>query len=149
MRGLVRRLAMVAVPALLVGCASAPEGAATVSRPPAASGSAPVSGFYSVAQASRGRALFRRTCVECHSASEFRDSTFRRTWRGKTVADLYRDIAWSMPDDNPGGLPPQTYVDVIAYILQMNDFPSGDTRMTPDVEAMKGFPLWPSSGEGN
>ena len=48
-----------------------------------------------------------------------------------------------MPEDNPGGLPAQTYTDIIAYVLELNGYPSGTTELTPDRNVMKAFELWP------
>jgi len=99
--------------------------------------------FYTEDQAIRGEGFFRETCLSCHASSEFRGSTFERQWTGRTVRDLYAAIAYSMPDDNPGGLPAQTYTDVIAYILELNDYPAGAAELKPGRDAMRAQPLWP------
>jgi hypothetical protein len=99
--------------------------------------------FYTEDQAIRGEGFFRETCLSCHASSEFRGSTFERQWTGRTVRDLYAAIAYSMPDDNPGGLPAQTYTDVIAYILELNDYPAGAAELKPGRAAMRAQPLWP------
>ena len=103
---------------------------------------APLS-YYTRRQASRGDRFFEETCLSCHSSSEFRGRSFQRTWRGRSVGDLYDEIVYTMPDDNPGGLPTQTYLDVIAYVLQLNRFPSGDTELGPDYDVMLALPLFP------
>ena len=103
---------------------------------------APLS-YYTRTQASRGDRFFRETCLSCHSSSEFRGRSFQRTWRGRSVGDLYDEIVYTMPDDNPGGLPTQTYLDVIAYVLQLNRFSSGDTELGPDYDVMLELPLFP------
>lgn len=41
-----------------------------------------------------------------------------------------------MPDDNPGGLPEQTYADIVAYLLSLNDFPAGDSELPTSLEAL-------------
>ena len=56
---------------------------------------------------------------------------------------MYTSIAYSMPEDNPGGLPGQTYADVIAYILELNGYEAGDTELTTDRDAMRAMRLWP------
>jgi len=35
-----------------------------------------------------------------------------------------------MPPANPGSLPEATYANLVAYILQMNDYAAGDTPFT-------------------
>lgn len=107
------------------------------------SGSSDLPSFYSGEQAARGEGLFRETCLACHESSEFQGSTFERQWRGETVRDLFATIAYSMPDDNPGGLPTQTYVDIIAYILDLNGYPAGTVELTADRDAMRALTLWP------
>ncbi len=149
---------------VLVGCASTPEGSATggaaVSASPATMpessgsagtmsagemGSSTLAAFYSDEQAVRGEEFFRQTCLSCHSSSEFSGSTFEGQWAGRTVRDLYSAIAYSMPDDNPGGLPAQTYTDIIAYVLALNGYPSGGSELTPDRTAMRSMDLWPDA----
>ena len=109
---------------------------------PASASPAPAS-YYSEDQADRGRGFFRETCLSCHASSEFRGRSFQRQWQGRTVRDLYASVAFSMPDDNPGGLPAQTYTDVIAYILELNRVPAGDGELTSDRDTMRALPLWP------
>ena len=104
--------------------------------------------YYSADQASRGERFFRETCLSCHDSSEFRGSTFERQWRGQTVRDLYGNIAYSMPEDNPGGLPAQTYTDIIAYMLELNGYPPGAAELTPDRNTMRALPLWPDVPTG-
>jgi len=99
--------------------------------------------YYTRTQASRGDRFFEETCLSCHSSSEFRGRSFQRTWRGRSVADLYDEVVYTMPDDNPGGLPTQTYLDVIAYILQMNRFAEGDIELSSDYDVMMELPLFP------
>jgi len=104
--------------------------------------------YYSADQAARGEGFFRETCLECHSSSEFRGRAFERQWRGRTVRDLYASIAFSMPDDNPGGLPAQTYTDIIAYVLELNGYPSGAAELITDRDTMRAQSLWPEVQTG-
>ena len=41
-----------------------------------------------------------------------------------------------MPDDNPGGLPAQTYADIVAYMLELNDFPAGESELPTSMDAL-------------
>lgn len=121
------------------GCASG-RGGPTFQAP----ASPPVGpGFYSAAQAERGRRIFQDICFECHALSEMRGEDFEWDWRRRTVRDLYRDISRNMPDDFPGTLTPQAYVDVIAYILELNGYASGTAELVVDEEAMDNIPLGP------
>jgi len=93
---------------------------------------APAGGIFTEDQAERGRASFRSICSECHYSSEFRGTQFQFEWRRRTVWDFYREISRTMPEDAPGTLDPQQYVDIISYVLRANGFPAGDEELTPD-----------------
>ena len=54
-----------------------------------------------------------------------------------------------MPEDNPGGLTHQTYADIIAYILQLNEYASTDAELVPNQEAMDAIPLGPGAAKQN
>jgi hypothetical protein len=43
-----------------------------------------------------------------------------------------------MPQDNPGGLTRQQYLDVVLYLYKLNGAAAGDQELPPDDEAMKG-----------
>ena len=126
-------LTLAAWVALLAGYASAQEGA-----PEASSGNA----FYTVEQARRGSGFFRVHCYECHVSSEFARSTFEERWTNRAVGDFYEFVVYSMPLDYPGGLPEQTYADIIAYVLQLNDFPAGETELPPSMDALMEMIMW-------
>lgn len=99
--------------------------------------------FFTERQVARGRGYFREICLSCHESDEFEGRSFQRQWRRQTVRDMYTSIAYSMPEDNPGGLPGQTYADIIAYILELNGYEAGDTELTTDRAAMRAMRLWP------
>src|SRR5438309_1355805 len=48
------------------------------------------------------------------------DDGFKTGWVGKTVANRFRNIRTAMTAGAPGSLDDQTYVDIVAYILQFN-----------------------------
>ncbi len=124
---------------VLAGCASTSEGMpASAAPPPAAAPEATASAgaFYTSQQASRGEGLFRDNCVSCHASSEFTGSSFERRWRNRAVGDIYEFVLYSMPDDNPGGLPEQTYADIVAYMLRLNDFPTGNSELPTSLDAL-------------
>ena len=101
------------------------------------------SSLYTAAQSERGEDSFRDTCLSCHSSSEFRGRSFQRDWRGSSMGYLYEEIVYYMPEDNPGGLATSTYLDIMAYILDQNGFPAGETELVSDIDAMKEIVLFP------
>ena len=156
-------LACAAFAVLVAGCASTQEGAPASGVAPTtpvedAAPATPVadaapeadassgSAFYTVAQATRGSGLFRDNCAGCHASSEFAGSSFVRRWTNRAVGDIYEFVLYSMPEDNPGGLPKQTYADIIAYLLQMNDFPAGDTELPTSVDALMEMKMSAAAG---
>lgn len=113
---------------------AAPAGATaeTPDPPPDATPETPPAGIFTDAQARRGRTTFDEVCSECHTTSEFRGRTFQRTWGRRTVYSFFRTIRSTMPDDNPGGLEEQIYLDVVSYILSMNGHDGGTAELGAD-----------------
>jgi len=71
-------------------------------------------------QGLRGREVFTKTCVECHTKSDVTGQDFKIKWHTRPVFDLLDVIRTTMPDDKPGSLTPDQYVDVVAYLLRIN-----------------------------
>lgn len=95
---------------------------------------------YTSAQASRGRTAYRRYCEECHLANlqggalepPLVSPVFIDAWREDYLESLYEFISTRMPKDSdyePGSLKEKEYVDIVAYILQRNDFPAGTQEL--------------------
>lgn len=130
------------VPAVTV----APAGTA---EPPAAAdstaGPATVGAIFTESQADRGRTAFDEVCSECHTNSEFRGRSFQSNWGHRTVYSFYRTLRSTMPDDNPGGLEPQIYLDVVSYILSMNGHDAGESELSAD-SPMREVRIDPDSG---
>ncbi len=139
------RIVAAAALAVLLGCATSVEGGGptptTVAQEPSALG------LYSLEQAARGRRRFRQVCSECHFVSEFRGPDFESEWQRQTVWDLFRQVVRTMPEDDPGSLTQQTYADVMAYILQLNAYASGDAELVPSQDAMGAIPLGPGTAK--
>lgn len=94
---------------------------------PAAAG-----GIFTEPQADRGETTFDEVCSDCHTDSEFRGRAFQSNWGHRTVYSFYRTVRSTMPDDNPGGLDPQVYLDVVAYILSLNGHEAGESELSDD-----------------
>jgi mono/diheme cytochrome c family protein len=94
-------------------------------------------GAYTQAQSSRGEAAYKTSCVSCHSAKEYTGDAFRVAWLSRTAFDLFDRIKTLMPDDNPGILPRQEYVDIVAYMFSLNGYPAGADELPDDDEALK------------
>ena len=96
------------------------------------------SGIYNAEQAVRGNATFENNCAECHMSDlsgragpPLKGDDFMEHWRGKTVAELFEKIRTTMPADWRTQLSETRAIDVVAYLLQKNGFPSGAIELTP------------------
>jgi hypothetical protein len=94
-------------------------------------------GVFTEAQAVRGEARFRAVCVNCHSVKQFTTPSLFRTWSGRPLRDLFENVRSLMPDDDPGGLDRQTYVDVLAYLLKANGYPAGAAELPVGDPALR------------
>jgi mono/diheme cytochrome c family protein len=138
---------LTATVAIAAACSSAapPEtgpapGETTTSPPAAESAAEPVgTASFTVRQADRGQYDFGAVCGDCHSTSEFRGDNFLYKWRRRTAWDFYKLITTTMPENAPGSLSDEQYVDVIAYILQMNGFEAGAGELPATKAALDQF----------
>ncbi len=101
--------------------------------------------IYTDSQATRGDTLYKATCVKCHgetlagtdSAVSLAGTDFLVNWDGLTLDQLYDKMLTTMPSDNPKSLPSGQIVDILAYMLAKNAFPSGKTALPDDVAVLK------------
>ena len=102
-------------------------------------------GAYTDAQAERGRTAYQQSCVGCHRDDLRGDNTapsvvgesFLFLWGDMEVGELDAKIQKLMPPERPGSLPAQTYIDIVAFILQKNSFPPGPTELDADSGALQ------------
>ena len=52
-----------------------------------------------------------------------------------------------MPQDNPGSLETAQYVDVIAYMLQRSEFPSGSEELPADQDGLRAVTIQATQGQ--
>jgi mono/diheme cytochrome c family protein len=93
-------------------------------------------GVYTSAQADRGQGLFRSKCASCHAPNRFTDDLFYTSFAGKPLWEMFDVISDTMPEDNPGSMKPEEYVDVMAYLLKLNNFPTGEGELPTGKEAL-------------
>jgi mono/diheme cytochrome c family protein len=108
-------------------------------------------GVYTDAQATRGGRQYARSCEPCHGADLAGDpveeipalslDSFMTSWNGKSVKDLFDTLKRSMPRDKPGSLGTGAYVDVVAYLLQANKFPSGPRELPRTPEQLESIQI--------
>jgi mono/diheme cytochrome c family protein len=123
----------------------APAQAAT----PAAPAKTTQDGVYSDAQAARGKAQYTQSCATCHmddlsgsgQAPPLAGDAFSSVWDGHTVSELFDLTRTTMPQDNPGSLTPDQYVDIITYLFKANNLPSGKDDLKSDPDTLKGITI--------
>jgi mono/diheme cytochrome c family protein len=97
-------------------------------------------GTYTAAQATRGKDNFVMHCSSCHSedlsgksAPALKGSQFIDNWREFDLATLYGYIKENMPRGGKEKLTEQTYTEILAFMLEGNEYPAGPNELTPDA----------------
>ncbi len=97
---------------------------------PASAQSSVWDGVYTAAQAERGAGAWEGNCSACHGPSP----NLQR-FDNQTLGDAYTFISTKMPEGDPGTLEQSTYTNILAYLLQFNGFPAGETALAPAAAA--------------
>ena len=95
------------------------------------------SGVYTEEQATRGRDTYQMQCKSCHTPASHTGTTFASWWDRKPLSELYQFVTTRMPKNEPGSLAPEEYTDVVAYLLKLNEMPTGTEPLPSDSVAMK------------
>jgi S-disulfanyl-L-cysteine oxidoreductase SoxD len=114
-------------------------------------------GVFSKDQATRGRSAYAEHCASCHGGDlqggegkRLVGDQFWTDWRETTVDYLLTRVSTGMPlsDDGraAGTLSASTYEDLVAYILERNDFPAGTRHLT--LASSAGVPIIRRDGPG-
>lgn len=106
---------------------------------------------YTNEQAVRGQQVYQTTCVRCHPPGHLDGETFSVGWNERRVFDLYSLLRNTMPQDKPGSLSDDEYIDVIAYLLQRNHIPASSVALRPDTASLRDarIDVKPASGGGS
>jgi mono/diheme cytochrome c family protein len=94
--------------------------------------------IYTAEQAERGKEVYKRACAPCH-ALDFYSGHTMKSWDGGSLSDLYAAISTLMPQGNPGSLKRREYLDILAYILSLNDMPAGSEELPAGAADLKPF----------
>ena len=92
---------------------------------------------YTDEQAGRGQKLYAQQCAQCHgdglagveAAPPLTGDMFNSNWEGVALSDLFERIRTSMPQNNPGSLTRAQTADILAHMLKVGGFPSGDMQL--------------------
>ncbi len=106
----------------------------------AAARAQPSAGSFTAAQAASGRASYERHCAACHlpdlrgaTGPELTGSSFLNGWGSRPASDLLTLIRSTMPPGADGTLSDQDYLEVLAYILQVNGHVAGNQPLRADA----------------
>ena len=105
---------------------------------------------YTANQATAGAAVFTQACAVCHGPAmeglagpALKGDMFREMAAAQqlTADSLLTVTSMSMPQSDPGSLSAEQYNQVVAYILQQNGYPAGDTPLAPGAPHLKDLQL--------
>jgi len=119
--------------------AAIPKPPSSAANGPPPSGPSTKVGVYTNEQANRGKQVYAGSCRSCHSPTSHTGQVFVDWWQNKRLSELYNYIASQMPKNDPGTLAPEDVADVVAYLLKMNEMPTGKSELYPDADSLKKF----------
>jgi mono/diheme cytochrome c family protein len=113
------------------------------SSPSSGSDKSVLDGVFSEGQRRKGMQVYLKQCSSCHgerlrggeSAPALTGTTFREHWVAHTLDDLMQKINL-MPPKDPGHLTAEEASSVIALILAVNGFPSGNDDLPPTSNSL-------------
>ena len=125
------------VPVVLAAMGVAGGWAPQAAGAPSAAPQAVLEGVFTAAQAARGERTFDEVCAGCHDTGEFAGARFRLGWVDRSVGELFDIISTLMPEGDPGSLSPGEYAAVVAFLLQLNGYPAGETPLPTNLSALQ------------
>ena len=108
-------------------------------------------GVYTAAQASRGKLVYEERCAECHATGEapvLFGSGFMRRWFQESLDSVFTKMRTTMPLNGPGTLPPNSYLDVLGFVLEQSGFPAGTEELTANSTRLANIAIVEKSGPG-
>jgi len=91
---------------------------------------------YTTAQATQGATIYKAQCAMCHGstlnnggAPKLAGPDFMAKWGTNNLDDFHYIMSTTMPQTHPGGLKPDQYINVVAYVLQKNGYKAGKTPL--------------------
>ena len=90
--------------------------------------------IYTKKQAKSGELLYKDHCLLCHDKKYFRPVF--KAWEGQSLATFFLVMNASMPESNPGSLTTKEYIDIMAYMLSLNRYASGEKELSAASETL-------------
>ena len=109
-------------------------------------------GDFTQAQATAGKEVFDKTCAVCHgdhmqggAGPALAGQQFLSVSQFQKVSAeyFYKFMSTHMPLTNPGSLTKKQYLDILAYMLEVNDYPAGSHELTDNKEELQAIKIEP------
>ena len=105
-------------------------------------------GVFTTAQADRGKQSVAR-CQGCHGpelagtdrAPALKGNGFLANWEDGSVNRLFLKVRDTMPPMNVDSLSPETKLDIVAFLLRENGFPTGGSDLALNADALDGLQI--------
>jgi mono/diheme cytochrome c family protein len=111
---------------------------------------------YTAEQAQRGELVVSESCVECHGellqgteGPALKGDSFMKWLTARDIGAAFTKIRDTMPVDAEDSVGDQEKLDALAYLLQVNGVPEGDTELPADVEALAKMRVQPKASAGS
>jgi S-disulfanyl-L-cysteine oxidoreductase SoxD len=106
-------------------------------------------GVFTAEQAGRGKtSLLQNGCNGCHGPElagdrgpSLKGERFISAWENGSLNRLFIKLRDTMPPLNAEQVSPNTKIDIIAYLLQVNGFPSGSAELGLDPDALESLQI--------
>ncbi|MGA2216307.1 MAG: PQQ-binding-like beta-propeller repeat protein [Bryobacteraceae bacterium] len=111
---------------------------------------------FTAEQAAAGRSAYQANCASCHRADlagsgeapQLAGANFKSAWGARPASDLIAYMQSAMPPANPGGLGAKAYVDLAAFILEVNGGEGTGARSAAQPSQAAAADTLPSAGRG-
>jgi mono/diheme cytochrome c family protein len=109
-------------------------------------------GDYTKEQATAGKVIFDKTCAVCHGdhlqggvgpALTGQQFLSVSQYQEISAAYFYHFMSTHMPLTNPGSLSKEQYLDIMAYMLEVNGYPAGSHQLTDNNEELQAIKIEP------
>lgn len=105
-------------------------------------------GWFTERQASEGAEANAQYCAHCHGddlmggvGPALAGDTFWQRWGGESVQAFFEVTRQTMPQDDPGSLSNETYAAITAFVLEVNDFPPGESDLPSDADELQALTI--------
>jgi alcohol dehydrogenase (cytochrome c) len=103
-------------------------------------------GPFTEGQAGAGMVAYVQSCASCHlqdlagrnEAPQLAGANFFNAWSKRPVSELFTYIRSTMPPGDRGSLDQQSYLSIVAFLLEANGAHAGNKRLTPDAADLIG-----------